>query len=307
MNPLQRLHKSGIIRPGDIESWLPNNLSYLTMTGSVAYGVSDDTSDRDVYGFCFPPRDVVFPHLGGEIFGFGTQIKRFEQWQKHRVEDSGDDKRTTIMWDFTVYSIVRYFHLVMMANPNMLDSLFTPERCVLHHTKVSQMIREQRHLFLSKKAWHTFKGYAYQQKNKLLTKNPEGKRRELIEKYGYDVKYAYHLVRLLDEIEQILTIGDLDLTRAREQMKAIRRGEVPLDHILDLYNVKEKELEAVYHASKLPYEPREAEIKQLLINCLEEHYGSLTKMNLYVNPSPKLISFYMKVRAAVDDVDLGEV
>jgi len=66
-------------------SWLPDNLCYETMMGSVAYGVSADTSDMDVYGICLPPKDTVFPHLAGEIFGFGTQIKRFETWQEHHV------------------------------------------------------------------------------------------------------------------------------------------------------------------------------------------------------------------------------
>lgn len=297
MNPIQVLVENG---KGTPPSWLPNNVSYLTMMGSVAYGVSDDTSDRDVYGFCFPPKDLVFPHLSGEIFGFGQQVKRFEQWQEHHIVYDNTS------WDFTVYSIVRYFHLVMMGNPNMVDSLFTPERCVLSQTAVAQMVREKRHMFLSKKCWHSFKGYAYQQLKKLQTKNPEGKRRELIEKYGYDVKFAYHIVRLLDEVEQILTTGDLDLTRAREQMKAVREGRVPLKHIEDLFHIKEKELEKVYHDSTIPYEPREPEIKQLLIECLEHHYGSLEKMHVATGLDSKLLSFYMKVRAAVSDVNLGE-
>jgi len=65
--------------------WLADNLCYETMMGSVAYGVSSDTSDVDVYGICLPPKDMVFPHLAGEIHGFGTQIKRFETWQEHHV------------------------------------------------------------------------------------------------------------------------------------------------------------------------------------------------------------------------------
>jgi predicted nucleotidyltransferase len=297
LNPIQVLVANA---KGHPPSWLPNNVTYLTMMGSVAYGVSDDASDRDVYGFCFPPKDIAFPHLAGEIFGFGRQVKRFEQWQEHHVEYDN------VSWDFTVYSIIRYFHLVMENNPNMVDSLFTPERCVLANTTVGQMVRDNRHMFLSKKAWHTFKGYAFQQKSKLLTKNPEGKRRELIDRYGFDTKYAYHLVRLLDEIEQILTTGDLDLTRAREHMKAIRRGEVPLDQILAFFDSKLLDLEKAYADSSLPHDPREPEIKQLLINCLEHHYGSLEKMHISTGLDSKLISFYMKVRAAVDDVNLGE-
>lgn len=39
--------------------WLCDNLCYETMMGSVAYGVSSDSSDMDVYGICVPPKDVV--------------------------------------------------------------------------------------------------------------------------------------------------------------------------------------------------------------------------------------------------------
>jgi uncharacterized protein len=42
-------------------------------------------------------------------------------------------------------------------------------------------------------------------------KKRKGKRREIIDKYGYDEKFAYHVVRLLNEAEQILTENDLDL------------------------------------------------------------------------------------------------
>jgi hypothetical protein len=77
------------------------------------------------------------------------------------------------------------------------------------------------------------------------------------------------------EIEQILTTGDLDLRRNAEELKTIRRGEVPEQKIRDFFAAKEKFLEELYEKSDLPWGPREEEIKQLLLDCLEEHYGSL--------------------------------
>src|SRR3989304_5867165 len=68
-------------------SWLPTNVSYETIMGSMAYGVSSDSSDMDIYGFCIPPKSTVFPHLAGEIFGFGRQIQRFECWHHHALQD----------------------------------------------------------------------------------------------------------------------------------------------------------------------------------------------------------------------------
>jgi hypothetical protein len=51
--------------------FLADNMHYMCVMGSTAYGVSTDNSDQDIYGFCIPPKEDVFPHLRGEIMGFG--------------------------------------------------------------------------------------------------------------------------------------------------------------------------------------------------------------------------------------------
>jgi ribosomal protein L37AE/L43A len=218
-----------------------------------------------------------------------------------------------------------------------LPYLFTPDNCVLHITRVAQIVRDNRKMFLHKKCWHTFKGYAYQQVKKMTSqeydhcpkckgsaatwedvlqnhdteafivkvdmtreieadvrdgkqcakcgsmtvkkkvKRKGSKRQESVEKYGYDVKFAYHVVRLLNEVEQIMMEGDLDLMRNREQLKSIRRGEWKEEDIRDYFTKKEKELETLYEKSTLPWGPDEGKIKQLLLHCLEEHYGNLEK------------------------------
>lgn len=251
--------------------WLRDNLCYETMMGSVAYGVSSDTSDMDVYGICFPKKELVFPHLAGEIPGFGRQIQRFSTWQEHHIEALGKS------WDFQMYSIVTFFQLAMENNPNIIDSLFTPRRCVLSTTQVGELIRERRKDFLHKGSWHKFKGYAYSQLNKIRSKNPTGKRIELVEKYGYDVKFAYHVVRLLLEVEMIMAEQDLDLERHGEQLKAIRRGEWTEEQLREWASNKEKDLEKLYSDSALQYAPDEPKLKGLLLECLETHYGDLSK------------------------------
>lgn len=285
MSYVADLTRKGFIKP---PKFVVSNTLYETIMGSVAYGVSNDTSDMDVYGFCIPPKEDVFPHLRGEIMGFGRQIQRFEQYQEHHIKDPSSQKE----YDLTIYSIVKYFQLVMENNPNMIDSIFTPRRCVLHSTKVAEMVRDARKSFLHKGAWHKFKGYAYAQMSKIKNKtNSSNERRaEWIEKYGYDVKFAYHVVRLLDEVEQILVEGDLDLERNREQLKSIRRGEWKLEDIEAHFQAKEKELESVYLSSKLPHSPDEDAIKALLMNCLEEHYGSLSNAIVMPGMGAKMIA-----------------
>ncbi|MFY9221704.1 MAG: nucleotidyltransferase domain-containing protein [Blastocatellia bacterium] len=273
MSTVRKLKESGLISP---PSFVPHNIHYETIMGSVAYGVSSDTSDMDVYGFCVPPKDMIFPHLAGEILGFGRQINRFEQYQQHHILDKSALAGAGRTYDITIYSIVKYFQLCMENNPNMIDSLFTPANCVLHITKLGNMVRENRKIFLHKGAWHKFKGYAYSQLHKMTTKDPIGQRKKIIETYGYDVKFAYHVVRLLNEVEQILIEGDIDLQRNREQLKSIRRGEWKESDIREYFAAKEKDLEKLYLESTLPYSPDEAKIKKLLLECLEEHYGNLS-------------------------------
>lgn len=250
-------------------TFLKNGMQLEVIMGSVAYGVSNDTSDMDVYGFCVPSRDYVFPHLRGDIEGFGKQGPKFSQFQQHHIKS--DNKE----YDLCIYSIVRFFQLCMENNPNMVDALFAPRRCVLYSTAMGEMVRDNRQLFLSKACWPKFRGYSYSQLHKMKTKKPEGKRVATIEKYGWDVKFGYHVVRLLDECEQILTTGDLDVTRDRERLKAIRAGEWTLERVTEFFEQKEKELEIAHQNCKLPFSADESAIKELLLNCLEHHYGSL--------------------------------
>jgi uncharacterized protein len=252
--------------------WLPDNLCYETMMGSVAYGVSSESSDIDVYGICLPPKDTVFPHLAGEILGFGTQLKRFDTWQEHHVA------ALDATWDFQIFGIVKFFQLAMENNPNVVDAIFTPRRCVLSSTAIGEYIREHRTDFLHKGSWHKFKGYAYSQLNKIRTKAPTGKRAELVAEHGFDLKFAYHVVRLLLEVEQILVARDLDLERDREQLMAIRRGEWTLEQLEQWAQDKEKALEAVYQTSTVPHGPDEALLKRHLVHCLEMHYGDLSSV-----------------------------
>ncbi len=279
MSTLRRLTDRGLIK---LPRWLPGAVQYETIMGSAAYGVSSDTSDLDIYGWSIPPKDDLFPHLRGEVPGFGTPRPRFEQYQEHHVRDRdalGGEGRT---YDLTIYGIVKFFKLAMENNPNVVDSLFTPLNCVLHSTRVGNEVRENRRLFLHKGAWPKFKGYAYAQLHKIATKAPRGKRAELVKKHGYDVKFAYHVVRLLTEVEMILVEQDIDLQRNNDQLKAIRRGEWTEERLRSWCAEKESHLERAYAESALRATPDEPRIRALLLHCLEEHYGTLE--GCVVNP-----------------------
>lgn len=276
--------KRGLITP---PAFVTKQLQYEVIMGSFAYGCSSDTSDTDVYGFCVPPKNVVFPHVNPNyIHLFDPVPLNFEQYQEHHIKDKSYKPERE--YDFTIYSIVKYFKLCTDGNPNMIDSLFVPRRCITHMTPIGEMVRENRHLFLSKKCWHTFKGYAYSQLHKMAIKEPTGNRKLMVDEHGYDVKFAYHLVRLLDEIQQILSTGDLDLEQNREQLKAIRRGEWSEKKARKYFEWKEKALEDLAQTSnKIPHRPRRDEIRNLLFKCLEMHFQTLKDVR---NEDDKVVS-----------------
>lgn len=270
----QYLIKQGLLKSPP--KFLETGVQYEVVMGSIAYGVAEDHSDMDIYGFAIPPRDWVFPHLRGEIPGFDEPGPQFEQVQQHHMLDKSAAGGKGREYDLVIYSIIKYFRLLSDNNPNIIDSLFVPRNCILYSTSIGEMVREQRHIFLHKGCWPKFKGYAYSQVHKMRTKVPEGGRQKIIDEFGFDVKFAYHVVRLLNEVEQILIENDLDLSRNKEQLKSIRRGEWSQEEVTDYFANKEKQLEKVYLESTLPAQPNKTAIKKLLLECLEHHYGSLS-------------------------------
>jgi predicted nucleotidyltransferase len=160
---LQELVDKQLVKPPE---WLLTNCQMLTIMGSNAYGVSSDTSDLDLYGFAIPRKGVLFPHLEGSILGFGDQPERFDQWQQHGVIDKDALAGKGRTYDFTIFNIVKYFQLLMDNNPNVIDSIYTPQECILHITYVGNLVRENRDIFLHKGCYPKFKGYAYSQMKK---------------------------------------------------------------------------------------------------------------------------------------------
>ena len=185
-------------------------------------------------------------------------------------------------------------------NPNIIDSLFVPRNCILHSTPIGDLVREQRKLFLHKGCWAKFKGYAYGQIHKIRTKSPIGKRKDIVEEHGYDIKFAYHVVRLLGEVEQLMIEQDLDLTRNAEQLKAIRRGEWSIEQLESYFTNKEKALESVYLNCGLPEKPNESAIRELLMNCLEQQYGSLEGVVIKQNQGTVALR---KIKKIIDDME----
>lgn len=239
------------------------NMAYETLAGSHAYGTYMEDSDIDVMGFCVPPKEIVFPHTQGYIWGFGTKPTQFNQNQDHNIEYGND------IIDLTIYSIVRFCDLAMDNNPNVIELLFTPDECRTYMSDVGKVIWDGRHKFLNKKSFHRFMGFAHSMLNKLKKRDRSPERL---------AKYAYHGARLAFEAEDILKHGQLRLRReeATDYLMRIRNMDVPSKEVEEFIESKEVELQELYENSNaVPWAPDEAAVKELLLNALEEHWGDL--------------------------------
>lgn len=101
-------------------------------------------------------------------------------------------------------------------------------------------------------------------------KNRNKERAELEEKYGFDVKHAYHLVRLIFQGKEALMEGRITLPRPEAPLLLdIRNGRVSYEDLLKMTGDFDKEFEELYKTSPLPREPNREAIEKLTIDITE--------------------------------------
>lgn len=184
--------------------------------GSHAYGVAENDSDQDIYCVYIPSIENVISDPKEYIHGFGKKFDPLQSWQQHHIEYNG------CSYDVSFYSIQKYFDLCMSCNPNMLDSLFTYDEDVLFISEKFKKVKDQRSLFLSREVYSKFRGFAYSEFNKW-------------EKDKIDMKRAYHMIRMLIELETCLS-GNLDLKSNPQLLIDIRKNKFSSDEIIDIYD-----------------------------------------------------------------------
>lgn len=127
--------------------WLRDRTCMLTKHGSHAYGTNRPESDKDFKGIAVPPSQY--------FHGF---MHHFEQ-----AIQQGNGI------DMTVYDIRKFFNMAADCNPSIIEVLWVDESDIIQIDDVGDQLRNIRKMFLSKRAKHTFSGYAMSQLKRIKT------------------------------------------------------------------------------------------------------------------------------------------
>jgi len=144
------------LSPDQIERLLPEGLISLCWRGSVAHGMYVPKSDAD----SIDDKDVMGVYVGPleHYLGFGRRDV-YEQWEGE--------------WDCVFYELKKFIGLLLNCNPNVLSLLWLKPNGIIYETELGARLREHRDLFVTKKAYHSFSGYAHAQFKKMISFNQE--------------------------------------------------------------------------------------------------------------------------------------
>lgn len=204
------------------------------VVGSTAHGTAiDGQDDRDEMGiFIEPPENVC---------GLTPCDHYIYRDKPEGVRSEAGDL------DLTMYSLRKFCRLAAKGNPSVILLLWLPEYIVkTWHGAALVHIREA---FISRECGGRFLGYLAAQKMKLRgERSPRVSRTELVERYGYDTKFAMHALRLGYEGIELMEHGRLTLPVAEpalSMLRAVRQGELSLEQVLSLIDGTETRLNAL--------------------------------------------------------------
>lgn len=227
------------------------NTVLLVEVGSTLHGVTvSDQDDVDEMGICIEPAEVILgvTHAGSP---------RFEQYE-FRTQPVGARSGPGDV-DHVVYGLRKYTRLVAAGNPTVMMPLFAPPDMIRTVRWPGHDLREHREMFLSRQAGYRFKGYLDRQRSHLDgTLAARVHRPELIEKYGFDSKFAYHALRLAMQGIELMQSHTITLpmpANAVGYLHGVRTGTHTLEQVLsELDSLTSDLVRATLHA-ELPEWP----------------------------------------------------
>lgn len=245
----------------EFEKIAKDNILLLGQVGSGLHGVTTGSDDRDEMGICLEPPEYVIGNAPFQQYQFRTQPEGVRS-------GPGD-------LDQTIYSLRKWTRLAAQGNPTVLLMLYIPRHELVCADVRGLDLQHHPERFLSRDVAGRFAGYLERQRDQMLglRSKRHTNRPELIEKYGVDVKFAYHMVRLGLQGVEVLTTGKITLPMPepdRTWLTELRYGQHSQEEALDRADDLLNQLNVLATTADLPEHP---DLK-LLDRWLVETYQS---------------------------------
>ena len=242
------------------------------LVGSTVHGlnVNDGIEDRDEMGVCVEPmQDAMALWDPFEQFIYRSAVER--EGRENARSTAGD-------LDLTIYSLRKWIRLALKGNPTILLLLFTPDDQLVHCDEFGAALRALTPSIVSRRVQGPFLGYLQAQKQRLTGERGQKRihRPELEEMYGFDTKYAMHMLRLGFQGVELLTTGRLSLPMrepARSFLLDVRTGKVSEQECLTRAGILERELEDLAATSPLPEEPEADRVQEWVIETYRRRWS----------------------------------
>lgn len=208
---------------------------FKCIVGSRAYGLESDESDTDYRGVYLPPADLHW-----SLYGVPDQLDREETQEQY--------------WE-----LQRFLVLALKANPNVLECLYTP--LVEQITPLGEELLGMRSSFLSRLVFQTYNGYVASQFKKMQA--------DIKNQGQVKWKHVMHLIRLLISGISVLRDGSVPvrMDEHREQLLAVRRGEMPWEETEQWRLHLHREFDAAVLHTNLPERPDYERANALLMKA----------------------------------------
>jgi predicted nucleotidyltransferase len=210
---------------------------YRVRVGSHAFGLAGADSDDDLRGVYLPPA-----RLDWSLFKLPEQIES---------NQNGVDE---VYWE-----LEKFVRLALKANPNVLETLWTPH--VLAADATGQALRAIRQAFLSRHLYKTYSGYVLSQFRRMAN---------AYEKTGaYKAKHAMHLVRLILSGTSALETGEIriDVSEHRAELLEIRAGKLTFDEVRARALALDRQFQTAFEKTSLPERPDYVRVDAMVIEA----------------------------------------
>lgn len=174
--------------------------------------------------------------------------------------------------DLTMYSLRKFCRLAEQGNPSVVILLWLP-----HHitkTPAGVGLIRLREAFISRESGNRFLGYLVAQRMKMTgERTKKVNRPELVERYGFDTKFAMHALRLAFEGIEMLTHRRITLPVAEPNLSVlrdVRQGKYTLQQALTMIDDAEAQLRELLKDCN--WKTDRKRVNQFMVNAHRTHW-----------------------------------